>query len=115
MIHDTDTPRGFTTDPMDYSYWAESMIVSPPEDRLNENMHGICSEVGELHGKMKRMLRDDTFNRGDILYECGDILFYTTSISNYFDSNLQQIMEINMSKLKDRAKRGVIKGSGDRR
>mgnify|MGYP003679121853 FL=1 len=33
MIHETDIPRGFTTDPIDYSYWAESMIVSPPEDR----------------------------------------------------------------------------------
>jgi NTP pyrophosphatase (non-canonical NTP hydrolase) len=115
MIHETDIPRGFTTNPIDYSYWVESMIVTKPEDRLMENLLGLCEEVGELHGKMKRMLRDNTFDRKDILYECGDILFYTTSISNYFDSNLQQIMEINMSKLKDRAERGVIKGSGDKR
>ena len=53
MIHETDIPRGFTTDPMDYSYWAES--------------------------------------------------------------NLNAIMEMNMAKLNDRAERGVIKGSGDKR
>ena len=107
-----DDIDGFTAEPvrpLEYSEFVESMIVT------KENLLGLCEEVGELHGKMKRMLRDNTFNREDILYECGDILFYTTSISNYFDSNLQQIMEINMSKLKDRAKRGVIKGSGDKR
>ena len=115
MIHETDIPRGFTTDPMDYSYWAESMIVSLPENRLNENMHGICSEVGELHGKMQRSLRDGTLDIEGILYECGDIVFYATVIANYCDSNLNAIMEMNMAKLNDRAKRGVIKGSGDKR
>jgi len=113
-----DDIDGFAAEPvspLEYSEFVESMIVTKPEDRLMENLLGLCEEVGELHGKMKRMLRDNTFDRKDILYECGDILFYTTSISNYFDSNLQQIMEINMSKLKDRAERGVIKGSGDKR
>jgi NTP pyrophosphatase (non-canonical NTP hydrolase) len=101
--------------PMEYSYFVESMIVTKPEDRLMENLLGLCEEVGELQGKIKRKLRDGTFNRDDILKELGDVQYYTTSIANYFDSNLQEIMEINMDKLNSRAKRGVIKGSGDNR
>tara|TARA_R110002167_G_scaffold14595_3_gene58970 strand:+ start:1639 stop:2010 length:372 start_codon:yes stop_codon:yes gene_type:complete len=101
--------------PMEYSYFVESMIVTKPEDRLMENLLGLSEEVGELLGKVKRMLRDGTFDRDAILNENGDILYYNVSIANFFDSNLQELIEINMDKLKDRAKRGVIKGSGDNR
>ena len=46
--------------PTEYSDFVESMIVTKPEDRLMENLLGLCEEVGELHGKIKRVLRDDT-------------------------------------------------------
>ena len=116
MIHETDIPRGFTTDPMDYSYWVEGKIITEGEVRLVENTLGLVGEAGEVAEKIKKYLRDNTkVDKQDIVSELGDILFYNTSISNYFDSNLQQIMEMNMAKLNDRAKRGVIKGSGDKR
>ena len=116
MIHDTDIPRSFTTDPMDYSYWVEGKIITEGEVRLVENTLGLVGEAGEVAEKIKKYLRDNTkVDKQDIVSELGDILFYNTSISNWFDSNLQQIMEMNMAKLNDRAKRGVIKGSGDKR
>ena len=61
-------------------------------------------------------LRDNTkVNQKEIIKELGDVLFYTTALANYFYSNLPEVMETNMDKLNDRAKRGVIKGSGDNR
>ena len=101
--------------PTEYSDFVESMIVTKPEDRLMENLLGLCEEVGELHGKVKRMLRDDTFDEEAILNESGDVLFYNIAIANYFGSNLQDLIQRNMYKLNSRAARGVIKGSGDNR
>jgi NTP pyrophosphatase (non-canonical NTP hydrolase) len=101
--------------PTEYSDFVESMIVTKPEDRLMENLLGLCEEVGELHGKIKRVLRDNTNDEEGILKECGDVLFYTVAIANYFDSDLQDIIQRNMYKLNSRAARGVIKGSGDNR
>ena len=101
--------------PTEYSDFVESMIVTKPEDRLMENLLGLCEEVGELHGKVKRMLRDDTFDEEAILNESGDVLFYNIAIANYFGSDLQDLIQRNMYKLNSRAARGVIKGSGDNR
>jgi len=101
--------------PTEYSDFVESMIVTKPEDRLMENLLGLCEEVGELHGKIKRMLRDGTFDEEAILNESGDVLFYNIAIANYFGSDLQDLIQRNMYKLNSRAARGVIKGSGDNR
>ena len=102
--------------PMEYSYWVESKVTTKGETRLVENALGLVGEAGEVAEKVKKYLRDDTkVNQKEIVKELGDVLFYTTALANYFYSNLPEVMETNMDKLNDRAKRGVIKGSGDNR
>tara|TARA_B110000211_G_scaffold185641_1_gene210670 strand:+ start:1247 stop:1597 length:351 start_codon:yes stop_codon:yes gene_type:complete len=116
MIHETDIPRGFTTDPMDYSYWVEGKIITEGEVRLVENTLGLVGEAGEVAEKIKKYLRDNTkVDKQDIVSELGDVVFYATALANFFYSNLNDVMETNMAKLNDRAERGVIKGSGDKR
>jgi len=102
--------------PMEYSYWVEDKIVTQGDTRLIENTLGLVGEAGEVAEKVKKYLRDNTkVSQKEIVKELGDILFYTTALANYFYSNLPEVMETNMDKLNDRAKRGVIKGSGDNR
>jgi NTP pyrophosphatase (non-canonical NTP hydrolase) len=102
--------------PMEYSYWVEGKVTTKGETRLVENALGLVGEAGEVAEKVKKYLRDDTkVNQKEIVKELGDVLFYTTALANYFYSNLPEVMEVNMDKLNDRAKRGVIKGSGDNR
>ena len=102
--------------PQDYSYWVEGKITTKGETRLVENALGLVGEAGEVAEKVKKYLRDDTkVNQKEIVKELGDVLFYTTALANYFYSNLPEVMEVNMDKLNDRAKRGVIRGSGDNR
>ncbi len=102
--------------PMEYSYWVEGKIVTRGEKRLVENTLGLVGEAGEVAEKIKKYLRDDTkVSQKEIIKELGDVLFYTTALANYFYSNLPEVLESNMDKLNSRAKRGVIKGSGDNR
>ena len=102
--------------PMEYSYWVEEKIITEGDTRLIENVLGMCGEAGEVAEKIKKYMRDGTkVNQQDIIKELGDVLFYTTALSNYFYSNLGEVMQANMEKLDSRYKRGVIKGSGDNR
>lgn len=102
--------------PMDYSYWVEDKIITEGDTRLVENVLGLVGEAGEVAEKTKKLLRDSSkLDRDDIIKEIGDVVFYATALANYFDSSLAEVIEMNMSKLNDRAARGVIKGSGDNR
>tara|TARA_R110000744_G_scaffold322241_1_gene428284 strand:- start:2102 stop:2458 length:357 start_codon:yes stop_codon:yes gene_type:complete len=102
--------------PMEYSYFVEGKIMTSGNDRLIENVLGLVGESGEIAEKLKKAIRDKhPLNRYDILKELGDVLFYVTSIANYHDSSLADVLEINMRKLKDREERGVLSGSGDNR
>lgn len=102
--------------PMEYSYWVEGKITTKGEKRLVENTLGLVGEAGEVAEKIKKYIRDNTkVSQKDIIKELGDVVFYATALANYFYSNLPEVLETNMDKLNSRAKRGVIKGSGDNR
>ena len=62
------------------------------------------------------MLRDSTkVSPDELVKELGDVVFYVTALANYFNSDLTEVLQANMDKLDSRARRGVIKGSGDNR
>ena len=98
-----------------YSKQVEKLIVTEPKNRLMENVLGLGEEAGEVQGKIKKLIRDKSFSKSDIIKELGDCLFYVTAIANYLDSNLQEVANANMKKLHDRRDRNKIQGSGDNR
>jgi NTP pyrophosphatase (non-canonical NTP hydrolase) len=76
--------------------------------------------MGEFANKVKKTIRD----RNDLLFEdavgeLGDILWYLSELSRHIaprtDNSLGYIAYMNIEKLKDRARRNKIKGSGDNR
>jgi len=98
-----------------YSKQVEKLIVTEPKNRLMENVLGLGEEAGEVQGKIKKLIRDKSFSKSEVIKELGDCLFYVTAIANYLGSNLQEVANINLNKLHDRLKRDKIKGSGDNR
>lgn len=109
------TPQEKLLTASEYSDWVEGMILTTGQVRLLENTLGLVGEAGEFAEKVKKYVRDGTYDRAFWLKELGDVVFYAAALANYLDSDLQEVMDINVAKLEDRKARDVIKGSGDNR
>jgi len=102
--------------PEDYSQWVEDKIITEGTTRLVENTLGLVGEAGEVAEKVKKLMRDSTrVESADIIKELGDVVFYATALANYFQGNLQTMLDANVEKLDSRELRGKIQGSGDNR
>lgn len=80
---------------------------------------GLASEVGELCGKAKKVIRDKDgiyFTADpEMVDELGDVLWYVAGAARMLGVDLSLVAERNLEKLQSRAARGVIGGSGDNR
>lgn len=77
-------------------------------------------EAGEIQGKIKKILRDNggvvtDEIRLEIAKEVGDLLWYVARTSEELGYDLEEIAQMNVSKLNSRMDRGVLGGSGDNR
>ncbi len=92
-----------------------------PEDRAIEYLAlGLASEAGEVAGKIKKVIRDDSSNlseerRSQIASELGDVLWYISQLALELNVSLESVAAKNIEKLSDRNARGAIGGSGDNR
>lgn len=81
---------------------------------------GVAGEAGEVVEKWKKMV---AYNKGEITQEfvddmkkeLGDIVWYIAVLADSLGLTFEEIMQLNVKKLQDRQKRGVIKGAGDNR
>lgn len=81
---------------------------------------GLCSEAGEVAGKIKKVLRDNngiftTFHLQEISAEIGDVLWYAARLAASMGLDLETIAKQNLEKLEARKNKGTISGSGDNR
>lgn len=81
---------------------------------------GLAGEVGEVIEKIKKIVRNkngviDHKDLECIEPELGDVLWYLSEMCSAIGTTLNRVAELNIKKLSDRAKRGVIKSEGDNR
>ena len=81
---------------------------------------GLVGEAGEVAEKVKKVIRDKKgiFNdesKNGIKKELGDVLWYVSNLCNEFNFTLDDVASQNLEKLKLRAAKGKISGSGDNR
>lgn len=81
---------------------------------------GIADEAGEVVGKIKKAIRDDggiitKEKKEEVLKELGDVLWYMAQLATELNISFSKVARENLKKLKSRAKRGKIGGSGDNR
>jgi NTP pyrophosphatase (non-canonical NTP hydrolase) len=82
----------------------------------------LNGEAGEVAEHIGKALRDDggvisPEREVEIAQELGDCLWYVARLAHLLPSKLtlSSIAEMNIHKLQDRKKRGVLKGSGSNR
>jgi len=106
----------------EYQNGAEETALYPNKGTIM----GLCytalglGEAGEVQNKVKKILRDDNGTLTDdkrlaIAKELGGNLWYIAMCARELGYSLEEIADINLSELRSRKERGVIKGSGDER
>ena len=81
---------------------------------------GLVGEAGEVAEKVKKVIRDkngvfDEESKNAIKRELGDVLWYISNLSDELGFKLEEVASENLEKLKLRAAKGKISGSGDDR
>ncbi len=106
----------------EYSKQAKKTAVYPDKGEGNfvYPALGLAGEAGEVAEKIKKILRDDggeltTSKREQLSGELGDVLWYWATLCRELNLDPAEVARRNVEKLNDRAERGCIKGSGDRR
>jgi len=77
-------------------------------------------EVGEIQGKIKKILRDNACKITDehvnsIAKELGDVLWYVAAMCDTLGIYMDNVAQSNIDKLSSRKERGKLSGSGDDR
>lgn len=105
-----------------YQFRARQTAIYPKEglQGLLYTSLGLVSEAGEVAGKVKKILRDDSSiispeRHEQLVDELGDVLWYCAMVAEELDVNLGYVANKNIEKLEDRMSRGKIQGSGDKR
>ena len=64
---------------------------------------------------MKKMVRDGKLDTEGLKKELGDVLWYISALASDLGVTLEDVAADNVAKLRSRAERGVLGGSGDNR
>lgn len=104
----------------DYEKFVEYTQKFPPEVAHQYLVAGLMSEIGEIAGVWKRLLRGDyeeypALYSSKLLDEVGDVLWYITALSLHNGSSLEEVIGKNTAKLAQRMNNNTIKGEGDNR
>lgn len=104
---------------MDFNQYQEGARAT----RIQETGHriiyptlGLAGEAGEVVELVKKSLRPGVgLDEMEVAKEMGDVLWYLGALADDLGITLEMVAEINLKKLADRAKKGVISGSGSNR
>jgi NTP pyrophosphatase (non-canonical NTP hydrolase) len=104
----------------DYQTQAGKTAIYSDADVVVYTLMGLCSEVGEIAGKYKKILRDNNGmmspdQRKGLALEAGDTLWYLANFCTDLGVGLEEVAQWNLDKLNSRMVRGVLGGSGDNR
>ena len=93
---------------------------SSPIEALSYVTMGLVGEAGEIANKVKKILRDDAGivtegHKRALGVEIGDVLWYLSQLSTELGWDLDWLAANNLEKLRSRAARGTLQGSGDNR
>jgi NTP pyrophosphatase (non-canonical NTP hydrolase) len=108
----------------EYQQGALRTAQYPDSARLLYPALKLAGEAGEVAEKVGKLMRDEAWlpgtpltepQRDALAKELGDVLWYVAVLARDLGVSLETVAEGNLTKLSDRAARGVLGGSGDDR
>lgn len=106
-------------DETEYLRFTRHAAVYQDHAALDYLINGLASEAGEVAGKWAKMYRGDVQDfdviSGQLLDECGDVLWMLTRLADELNITMPELRERNYKKLQSRLERDVIRGDGDER
>lgn len=103
-----------------YQIQSSKTAIYPAERAVEYLVLGMCSEAGEVAGKLKKIIRDnnqiiDDAKRLELSKEIGDVLWYISQLALELNITLSSVAKQNIEKLQERSKNNSISGDGDNR
>lgn len=65
----------------------------------NHALHGMISEVGELHGLYQKIYQGHPFDEDHAKKEVGDVLWFIAAYCTAMGWKLEDVMQLNINKL----------------
>lgn len=115
----------------EYQTQAHRTIAGHAAENISYLSFGLVAEVGEVADKIAKAVRrgEISINNDEIIIkrgsveeltqniadELGDVLWFVAMLARRLGYSLEEVMKLNLDKLADRQRRGVIIGDGDKR
>ena len=99
-------------------FQADSWQYALPTARSPEYLFtGLAGEVGEVCSLFAKATRDgyNADYKKQMVKELGDVAWFVASLCTHVGVSFEEVLKANIEKLKDRAERNVIGGSGNER
>ena len=77
-----------------------------PHEMEAHALHGMASEIGELHGLYQKVYQGHEFDEEHARKEVGDLLWFVAEWCTAHDVEMSDIMRMNIEKLKARYPEG---------
>lgn len=79
------------------------------KDILYHSLHGMVGEMGEIHSLYQKKYQGHTIEDVELQLELGDLLWFIAEFCTIHGWNLEDIMDLNIKKLKKRYPNGFEK------
>lgn len=76
------------------------------EEQKNHALHGMVGEIGEIHSIYQKMYQGHAFEHDHMMSEVGDLLWFIAEYCTAKGWSLNDIMQMNIDKLKARYPEG---------
>ena len=105
----------------EFQEWIKNRWHPLNDDKFFTAALGVGEEAGEVQGRIKKIHRDGSKYKShaeqqhSLKEEMGDTLHYLLVLIDWFQFDIEEIMQINVNKLQEREKRGWSIASGPKR
>lgn len=77
-----------------------------PLSKERHALHGMVGEIGEIHGLYQKVYQGHEFDDEHVKKELGDLMWFIAEYCTAKEWNLDDIMEMNIDKLRKRYPNG---------